>query len=411
MSAGVHRLVTGLNGHGKTLYAVSQICKPALDEPLQIGTGAEKTQLNRRLVVGGIKDLLLPHELMDVPKFDPENFKDEFRDLVREPGDPPLPVAYNAQCWWAWCLPGDLIVIDECQRLFRPMASGRRVPMFIEKLETARHYGVQFVYITQHPQLLHTNVRNLVGPHEHVRRIFGGTRTMIYQWDHCTHPDRINSALTNRIWAHDKAAFGLYKSAEVHTKFGTKLPMAVWALLIGVICLAALIWFMVGRFKERFSPQPQTPLGATAVAPGAVAQPAQKATSSNNSQAGQASKGRASSSWPVLVATSPDGDRDPYAQVGLHMAGCWGEPGALRCVFTVSVDGVSRTTVSLEQLRSAGYAWREWGPCAGVLSWAGRERAVTCDAPAPQVVAAGQQATTQGAGVVSDKPSKQPGTL
>lgn len=173
---GVHSLVTGLNGAGKTLYTVATKLRDVPNQTIEY----RGEKINRRLVVGGIRDLLIEHEMMDVPELDPESWRDEWADKKREPGTEPVDdVLCTILNWWLWCKPGDVIVVDECQRVFRPMPSGKRVPMFINKLETARHYGVEFIYLTQHPQLLHVNVRKLCGPHEDVRRIFGSNRVMV----------------------------------------------------------------------------------------------------------------------------------------------------------------------------------------------------------------------------------------
>nr|DAU36214.1 MAG TPA: zonular occludens toxin [Inoviridae sp.] len=258
-------LTTGVPGAGKTLYTVAKVLRPMVGETLEY----QGKHVPRRLMIGGIPDLLLEHEPIDVQTIDPESYRDEWSSMRRDPGEPALDVPHRADNWWLWCQPGDLIVIDECQRLFRPFASGRKIPGFIAKLETHRHYGVDFVLITQHPQLLHTNVRNLVGRHQHVRRMFGGKGTIIYEWDHCTHPDKIKTAGVT-YWRHDKSAFGLYKSAEVHTK--PKVG-AVWPIYVLAFAVLAFIGLGYRFYAKRLHPD-QTPVvasapGATVPLPGA----------------------------------------------------------------------------------------------------------------------------------------------
>lgn len=250
-----NRLVTGVPGAGKTLYAVARIIKPMVGARVKLDDGRE---VQRRICVAGIRDLLLEHEPIDVPQWDPEagRLNSGGRQWApdteeRKPGEPPHDCERRADNWWRWCEPGDLIVVDECQRLFRPMAAGRKLPMFITMLETHRHFGVDFLFITQHPQLLHANVRNLIGHHNHVRRMFGGATTVIYEWDHCTSPDRIKAASTT-YWRHAKAAYGLYKSAEVHTKSKHRLPLPVYVLGAMLIVLPALGWTMYQRAQDRY---------------------------------------------------------------------------------------------------------------------------------------------------------------
>jgi zona occludens toxin (predicted ATPase) len=390
---GVHTLVTGLNGHGKTLYTVAEKLRPLVGTKVE----HEGREVERRLCIAGIPGLLLPHELVGITKLDPETWRDEWGVIKREAYQPPVthvrrvsggaweacvagdegaqPLPWDITNWWLWCRPGDVIVVDECQRVFRPMPSGRRIPMFLEKLETARHYGVQFVYISQHPQQLHTNLRNLVGPHQHVRRIFGGVRTVIYEWDHCTHPDRI-AAATKRFWKHDKSAFGLYESAQVHTKFGQRLPFAVFGVLAGVVLLAGLVWFLWGRLYGEHGR-----FGASG-----VAQPAAGAASAAGLLRGPEGRsgsvrpaGRPMAVGPVVVG------REPYAGLGVHLAGWYVDAGVRRTFFSLSVDGRTVATLSERDVLGAGYVMRTVGPCAMVLVFGTLERPVTCDAPSVQV--------------------------
>jgi len=227
-------LTTGVPGAGKSLYTVSEVLPGYLKQTID----GDKP---RRLMIGGIPELLLAHEPITVPSVDPETYRDPWADHVREPGDPALDVERRGDNWWLWCEPGDVIVIDECQRLFRPMAAGRKLPQYIARLERHRHYGVDLELITQHPQLLHVNVRNLVGQHRHVRRLFGRGAAIVYEWDHCTSPDRVKNAV-KKPWFHNKKAFGLYKSAELHTKHRHPLGFVMWALFALIPATGYAVW-------------------------------------------------------------------------------------------------------------------------------------------------------------------------
>lgn len=282
---GVHNLVVGLNGSGKTLYTVA-----AKLLPLSTATISYKGKdIPRRLCVGGIPSLAIPHEVVEVPEIDPETFEDTYGSIVRERGDPPVrfvrlevvnsktgmrgyvkceegepnaePMLWTALCWWAWCEPGDVIVLDECQRLFRPMASGRKVPRFISRLETARHYGVEFIYLTQYPALLHSNVRSLVGPIEDISRVFGSSRVLVREWDRMGDFGKKQLCTTHR-WKHDKKAFGLYKSSELHTNFRQRLPLAVWGMAGGFAALLGIGGLIWHRLHQRFEPSAPVAIAA-----------------------------------------------------------------------------------------------------------------------------------------------------
>ena len=132
-------LITGQPGAGKTLYALNFV-----------KTRAEKE--NRPVYYSGISDLKLPW-------------------LELDKGED-----------WHGVPEGSIVVIDECQRVFRPRVNGAAVPEHVSKLETHRHSGIDLVLITQHPMLADNNVRRLVGQHFHVVRAFGTKKATVHEW-------------------------------------------------------------------------------------------------------------------------------------------------------------------------------------------------------------------------------------
>lgn len=320
-------LTTGVPGAGKTLYTVSKVLPEIAAQRFEY----QGRETKRRLMVGGIPELLIEHEVIDVPVFDPESNRDDWGSMRRDPGDPPLEVPCRADNWWLWCMPGDLIVIDECQRLFRPIASGRKVPQFIAKLETHRHYGIDFVLITQHPQLLHTNVRNLIGRHQHVRRMFGGGSTVIYEWDHCTHPDKVKTAAVT-YWRHDKKAFRLYKSAEVHTKPATSTP---WPVYVMAVCALATLGLGYHFYKKRLSGQPEA-IAAPTGNPGTPAADSQVKPAQGIEPVPTASapkKPKPEVLMFVAMHPAPPTPED-MPQLPDHVAGCYVVDDKCQCVTT-----------------------------------------------------------------------------
>ena len=217
-------LVTGTPGAGKTLYTVSDIL-------------TKESEGNRPIFVDGIPDLKTRHE--------------PAQDILE---------------WHKWAPDGSLIVIDEAQRIWRPMPSGARVPDSIQQLETHRHRGIDFVVITQHPNLLHSNVRKLVGKHIHLRRTALGV--YLYEWSECGSPENFRSAVTKIRWNHPKKAFGLYKSASQHVKVKHRLPPAVYVFGLSIVLLGVGATYAVNSIKSKMTPKeehalsihPQEPL-------------------------------------------------------------------------------------------------------------------------------------------------------
>lgn len=255
-------LVTGTPGAGKTLYSVSVLLRQWLSDTLKHEDGRE---FRRKLQINGVRDLLLEHEPIDLDTVKDWSKWDysAWDHLIREPGDPPLEVPHRVENWWLWVQPGDVVVVDECQRLFKAQAAGSKIPMFIQKLETHRHYGVDFLVITQGPALIHKNLRELVGRHLHVRGIAFG-RCLIYEYDVCNTNSTFRGALKVRYWKRDKAAFSLYKSSELHTKQRATVPVAAFGVLFGASLAFYFAWDASKRTAERFGSQAASSSAAAA---------------------------------------------------------------------------------------------------------------------------------------------------
>lgn len=192
-------LITGQPGAGKTLYALQFVQKMAADG-------------NRPVFYSGIKDLALPWTEIDPTQ-------------------------------WPKVPDGSIVVIDECQRVFRPRMHGSDVPKHVSELETHRHRGIDIVLITQHPMLLDANARRLVGLHFHVVRKFGFQASTIHEWssvkENC---DKNREGSQRHEWSYPKDLYQVYKSAEIHTH-KARLPMRLVLLVVAVIAIPVFIWY------------------------------------------------------------------------------------------------------------------------------------------------------------------------
>jgi len=270
-------LITGTPGSGKTTFAVSQRIvseagrKITLDDETCLKMGLERgTIVERRIVCAGVRGLKVDHERLphlltgdatpaaEVAKWnamqqerDPDTGKMIDSDTPvhqRLAGTPPVEVLAIVQNWWLWCKPGDLIVIDEAQFIAPRAALGRKPPFWIQCLEIHRHYGVDFLIITQHPGLIDSTIKHLVGLHRHVRSVMGSPVCMVYVWDHASNPERYQLA-NKTTFVRRAKHYRLFHSSVAHVK----PPTSGRSILVVLPLLLVGIYFGVAKLKHRFT--------------------------------------------------------------------------------------------------------------------------------------------------------------
>lgn len=245
-------LITGTPGAGKSLMAVWDYARKVPGSTVETaqtcvshGVTYDSGSAVPRHLFTNIKGLLVEHTHID---------------------------AERLMNWHEWAQPGDVILYDEVQEVWRPRALGKDVPACVAALETHRHLGVDIILVTQHPMLLDSNVRRLTNQHIHLRRITK-TCAYVYEWDGCSvNPGATKSAVNGRLWWHPKKAYALYKSAQLHTKPTAKIPRLAWVGLAAAAGLAYMAPTAYGRITDRFAP----PAAKVAAPPALAASAAQK---------------------------------------------------------------------------------------------------------------------------------------
>lgn len=263
-------LYTGVPGAGKTLYAVSNLVK-------------RKDFKDRPIFVDGIKDL----------DHDKINYFD-------------IPEGESIQTWPKWAPPGAIIVVDECQRIFRPRPSGSKVPDYVAELETHRHRGLDFILITQHPRLIDINLRELIEHHTHLGKTNLGLRRKM-EWTTGGAKDpgsraNIKEALIS-VYKLDKSVYGLYKSAEVHTKIRTKKSKLLMLFPLALCLVGYGIWSFT-EFWGKFSREGEK---------------AKTASTTQTAQA-QTQSSAVSASEPVSNGQYPKAETKPEEQKKPHLS-------------------------------------------------------------------------------------------
>ncbi|MFM2276401.1 MAG: hypothetical protein RL211_2273 [Pseudomonadota bacterium] len=307
-------LVTGLPGSGKTLLTVGELLPQLMGQFIE----RDGQRVNRPLKCN-INGLLLEHDRIN---------------------------ADDLATWPDWAKAGDVICFDEVQETWRPRAMTTKTPDAVAKLETHRHLGVDFVLMTQHPMLLDQNIRRLVDRHIHVRRVANFGAAVLYEWDHCSNPSMVKSALATRPWRYPKAAFKNYKSSQLHTKRPRRLPAAGLILIAAVVGLGYFGNQSFARLTDRFSSDKKPEISA------------QGYISKTEVKAYETTDALQPAPFPVQPISAPSAPPVPSPSKPL-IAGCVWVPGKCSCFdshgFKVDPEKDSCKSEGLKQVQSLAF--------------------------------------------------------
>lgn len=147
------------------------------------------------------------------------------------------------------------LIIDEAHK-FLPTRQPGKPPEWIEKLTEIRHFGLQFILVTQDPRNIDAFVRRLCAEHIHVSRKAGFAGAVVRTFQGVSeNPDDYHAkqTATTEMWKYDKKLYEVYKSASLHIiqpKIPTKLFVyGVLAVLLA-IAIPTAIYFAFNRVKE-----------------------------------------------------------------------------------------------------------------------------------------------------------------
>jgi zona occludens toxin len=233
-------LITGLPGSGKSLRTVHYI--------------HQFVQEGRPVYACGVDGLNLP----GVMPLDNPNEWEQFPD-------------------------GSVFIIDEAQKVWPSRRGAEPIPP-VRALSEHRHHGMDFVLITQHPAMIDSYVRRLVGRHEHLVRKFGVQAATVFSWNEVQDDPSQNSArelAEESLWAYPKHLFGLYKSATIHT-VKRRIPKALIVVAAAAILIPALAWSAYSTITGWSADSPEATTEAAGVSlltpaaqAGPVAEPSQ----------------------------------------------------------------------------------------------------------------------------------------
>ena len=174
---------------------------------------------------------------------------------------------------------GSVVIVDEADYAYPTRAAAKEVPPYVKTLKELRHDGFTLILMTQHPSMLDSYLRNLVGKHWHLERKQVGTK--LYEFYRCE--TNIASAcaakgVTSDFYKPDKRAFKYYKSASVHIKFKKKLHPVFYGMGLLLVCAPLFFYYSSGRFKRYVGAEEQP----AAVSVAEISAPTQQQAAADN---------------------------------------------------------------------------------------------------------------------------------
>lgn len=160
-----------------------------------------------------------------------------------------------------------LFVIDEVQFVFPNRSSTSTPPDYISMLDIHRHFGLDFILITQDLRKCDPVLRgDTVEEHYHIwdsglLSAFGIRQKSIFQGVRINPNSSIRTAKKTSFYKPPRKAFKHYRSAMTHTKVKRSMNSVVYVLLGSILCGAYFINKAVN--KPSAFQQPDTVVNAT----------------------------------------------------------------------------------------------------------------------------------------------------
>lgn len=205
------KLITGIPGAGKTLYAVSMLKK--------------EVERNASLPAGEQRNIYCDITGLTIEGIEP----------------PPLD--------WRQTPPKSLIIYDEAQ-FQKPFQAGRGLSPYeyIQELTIHRKTGHEIWYITQDPKRLHGNILDMVEQHWHLDRPYGAKLASIYQFRGVERTPKSRSAIERAerktLFNYDKKLFDLYQSSEVEDGIKLRLPPKFFMSIAAILAIVGFSAYM-----------------------------------------------------------------------------------------------------------------------------------------------------------------------
>ena len=134
-----------------------------------------------------------------------------------------------------------VIVIDEAHR-YSPRSSNRSgFTGFVSFLKIHRHFGFDFIFITQSQKDLNIDIRNLVENHFRVNRPFGTQKSFVNHYLGAeTTENKQPVKQSSKPFVLDKRFFEVYKSASIHN-YKSSIPKKYYVFIVFFIIFIGFV--------------------------------------------------------------------------------------------------------------------------------------------------------------------------
>jgi len=134
-----------------------------------------------------------------------------------------------------------VIVIDEAHRYSPKSTNKEGFTSFVSFLKIHRHYGFDFIFITQSQKDLNIDIRNLVENHFRVNRPFGTQKSFVNHYLGAeTSENKQPVKQSSKPFVLDKRFFEVYKSASIHN-YKSSIPKKYYVFILFFILFIGFI--------------------------------------------------------------------------------------------------------------------------------------------------------------------------
>ena len=134
-----------------------------------------------------------------------------------------------------------VIVIDEAHRYSPKSTNKEGFTSFVSFLKIHRHYGFDFIFITQSQKDLNIDIRNLVENHFRVNRPFGTQKSFVNHYLGAeTSENKQPVKQSSKPFVLDKRFFEVYKSASIHN-YKSSIPKKYYVFILMFVLFIGFI--------------------------------------------------------------------------------------------------------------------------------------------------------------------------